>query len=32
VCVSDQVRRLSQGMKKPARSEVARPVRKARAV
>src|SRR5580700_5397600 len=32
VCVSDQVRRLSQAMKKPARSEGGRPVRKARAM
>jgi len=32
VCVSDQVRRLSQAMKKPARSEVGRAVRKARAM
>ena len=32
VCVSDQVRRLTQAVKKPARSEVGRPVRKARAV
>jgi hypothetical protein len=32
VCVSDQVRRLSQAMRKPARSEVGRAVRKARAV
>src|SRR5580658_3407444 len=32
VCVSDQVRRLSQAMKKPARSEVGRPVRKSRAM
>src|SRR5580692_5475456 len=32
VCVSDQVRRLSQALKKPARSESGRPVRKARAV
>ena len=32
VCVSDQVRRLSQALKKPARSEAGRPVRKARAI
>jgi len=32
VCVSDQVRRLLQAMKKPARSEVGRQVRKARAM
>jgi DNA-binding transcriptional MerR regulator len=32
VCVSDQVRRLAQGVRKPARSEAARPMRKARAV
>jgi DNA-binding transcriptional MerR regulator len=32
VCVSDQVRRLSQAMKKPARTETGRPVRKARAI
>src|SRR5450631_516293 len=32
VCVSDQVRRLTQNLKKPARSETGRPVRKARAV
>jgi hypothetical protein len=32
VCVSDQVRRLTQAMKKPARSEVGRAVRKARAM
>ena len=32
VCVSDQVERLSQGLKKPARSELGRAVRKARAV
>ena len=32
VCVSDQVRRLTQATKKPARSEVGRAVRKARAV
>ncbi|HLY18836.1 MAG TPA: MerR family transcriptional regulator [Bryobacteraceae bacterium] len=32
VCVSDQVRRLSQGLRKPARSESGRPLRKARAV
>ena len=32
VCVSDQVRRLLQGMKKPARSESGRASRKARAV
>ena len=32
VCVSDQVRRLAQAMKKPARAEAGRPVRKARAV
>ena len=32
VCVSDQVRRLSQAMKKPAKSEAGRPARKARAI
>jgi hypothetical protein len=32
VCVSDQVRRLTQTAKKPARSEVGRTVRKARAL
>jgi len=32
VCVSDQVRRLAQGIKKPARSEVGRSARKARVV
>ena len=32
VCVSDQVRRLSQGLKKPARSETGRPARKVRAI
>src|SRR5579871_6806707 len=32
VCVSDQVRRLSQGLKKPARSETAKPLRRVRAV
>jgi DNA-binding transcriptional MerR regulator len=32
VCVSDQVRRLSQGPRKPARSETARPTRRARAI
>ena len=32
VCVSDQVRRLSQAMKKPAASESGRAVRKARAM
>ena len=32
VCVSDQVRRLSQAMKKPARSEVGRAVRRIRAM
>jgi DNA-binding transcriptional MerR regulator len=32
VCVSDQVRRLAQGLKKPARSEVGRPVRRVRAI
>jgi len=32
VCVSDQVRRLSQAVKKPARSEAARPVRRSRAM
>jgi DNA-binding transcriptional MerR regulator len=32
VCVSDQVRRLTQAIKKPARSEVARTVRKTHAV
>jgi len=32
VCVSDQVRRLSQAMRKPARSEVGRAVRKVRAM
>lgn len=32
VCVSDQVQRLTQAMKKPARSESGRPQRKARAV
>ena len=32
VCVSDQVRRLTQGLKKPARSEVGRAVRKVRAM
>src|SRR3984893_18670202 len=32
VCVSDQVRRLSQALKKPARSEGGRPARKARAI
>lgn len=32
VCVSDQARRLSQGPKKPARSEVGRAVRKTRAI
>src|SRR3974377_854841 len=32
VCVSDQVRRLSQSVRKPARSETARPGRRARAI
>jgi len=32
VCVSDQVQRLLQGLKKPAKSEAGRPARKARAV
>jgi DNA-binding transcriptional MerR regulator len=32
VCVSDQVRRLSQGLKKPARSEIGRAARKTRAM
>jgi hypothetical protein len=32
VCVSDQVRRLSQATKKPPKSEAGRAVRKARAV
>ena len=32
VCVSDQVRRLSEAMKKPARSETGRPMRKARVI
>jgi hypothetical protein len=32
VCVSDQVRRLAQGLKKPARSEVGRAPRKVRAM
>ncbi len=32
VCVSDQVRRLAQGMRKPPRSEAGRPVRRARAI
>ena len=32
VCVSDQARRLSQILKKPARSEAGRPARKARAI
>ena len=32
VCVSDQVRRLSQGVRKPARSETARVARRARAI
>src|ERR1700722_10436844 len=32
VCVSDQARRLSQALKKPARSEGGRPARKARAI
>jgi len=32
VCVSDQVRRLSQGLKKPARSEAGHPLRKSRAI
>jgi len=32
VCVSDQVRRLSQALKKPARSEMVRPARKSRVV
>jgi DNA-binding transcriptional MerR regulator len=32
VCVSDQVRRLTQAIKKPARAEAGRPVRRARAV
>src|SRR5580704_11988511 len=32
VCVSDQVRRLAQGLKKPAKSEASRPARKARAI
>ena len=32
VCVSDQIRRLSQGLRKPARSETGRTVRRARAV